>query len=135
VAAGMPVVGLTTRNPEHLLMEAKPTLIIKDYEDPNLWTALEELDKQEAAVKPAAWIISLVTRRIMIYLNNSFPRELMYLHLEAACGLISSAWAHNRRYQFGSRGCGITLHLTKTWVCNIIKILEQSLKKNAIVIH
>jgi hypothetical protein len=50
----MPVVGLTTRDPEHLLMEAKPTLIIKDYEDPNLWTALEELDKQEAAVKPAA---------------------------------------------------------------------------------
>ncbi|KAH8513765.1 hypothetical protein H0E87_006870 [Populus deltoides] len=54
VAAGMPVVGLTTRNPEHLLMEAKPTLIIKDYEDPKLWTALEELDKQEAAVKRAA---------------------------------------------------------------------------------
>jgi len=58
-------------------MEAKPTLIIKDYEDPKLWTALEELDKQEAAVKRAAWIISLVTRRIMIYLNNSFPRELL----------------------------------------------------------
>jgi hypothetical protein len=50
----MPVVGLTTRNPEHLLMEAKPTLIIKDYEDPKLWTALEELDKQAAAAKPTA---------------------------------------------------------------------------------
>ncbi|KAB1210032.1 Haloacid dehalogenase-like hydrolase domain-containing protein Sgpp [Morella rubra] len=45
VAAGMPVVGLTTRNPEHLLMEAKPTLLIKAYDDPKLWSALEELDK------------------------------------------------------------------------------------------
>ncbi|CAK7356214.1 unnamed protein product [Dovyalis caffra] len=54
VAAGIPVVGITTRNPEHLLMEAKPALIIKDYEDQKLWTALEELDKQAAAVKPAA---------------------------------------------------------------------------------
>lgn len=26
-------------------MEAKPTFLIKDYEDPKLWTALEELDK------------------------------------------------------------------------------------------
>lgn len=47
VAAGMPVVGLTTRNPEHLLMEAKPTLLIKDYADPKLWEALEELDRKE----------------------------------------------------------------------------------------
>ncbi|KAF5735095.1 haloacid dehalogenase-like hydrolase domain-containing protein Sgpp [Tripterygium wilfordii] len=46
VAAGMPVVGLSTRNPENLLMEAKPTLLIKDYEDPKLWAALEELDKK-----------------------------------------------------------------------------------------
>ncbi|KAF5735453.1 haloacid dehalogenase-like hydrolase domain-containing protein Sgpp [Tripterygium wilfordii] len=46
VAAGIPVVGLTTRNPEHLLMEAEPTLLIKDYEDPKLWAALEELDKK-----------------------------------------------------------------------------------------
>ncbi|KAB1215783.1 Haloacid dehalogenase-like hydrolase domain-containing protein Sgpp [Morella rubra] len=45
VAAGMPVVGLTTRNPEHLLMEAKPALLIKAYDDPKLWSALEELDK------------------------------------------------------------------------------------------
>ncbi|CAL2258943.1 unnamed protein product [Prunus armeniaca] len=45
VAAGMPVVGLTTGNPAHLLMEAKPTFLIKDYEDPKLWAALEELDK------------------------------------------------------------------------------------------
>jgi HAD superfamily hydrolase (TIGR01509 family) len=45
VAAGMPVIGLTTRNPAHLLMEAKPTLLVQDYEDPKLWAALEELDK------------------------------------------------------------------------------------------
>ncbi|XP_057763269.1 haloacid dehalogenase-like hydrolase domain-containing protein Sgpp [Arachis stenosperma] len=45
VAAGMPVVGLATRNPEHLLMEAKPAFLIKDYADPKLWEALEELDK------------------------------------------------------------------------------------------
>ncbi|XP_044493830.1 haloacid dehalogenase-like hydrolase domain-containing protein Sgpp [Mangifera indica] len=48
VAAEMPVVGITTRNPEHLLMEAKPTFLIKDYEDPKLWAALEELDKLKA---------------------------------------------------------------------------------------
>jgi hypothetical protein len=42
----MPVVGLTTRNPERLLLEAKPSLLIKDYEDPKLWAALEELDRK-----------------------------------------------------------------------------------------
>ncbi|KAI4327229.1 hypothetical protein L6164_019717 [Bauhinia variegata] len=45
VDAGMPVVGITTRNPEHLLMEAKPAFLIKDYDDPKLWVALEQLDK------------------------------------------------------------------------------------------
>ncbi|CAI8609362.1 unnamed protein product [Vicia faba] len=45
VAAGMHVIGLSTRNPEHLLMGAKPTFLIKDYDDPKLWAALEELDK------------------------------------------------------------------------------------------
>ncbi|KAG9452978.1 hypothetical protein H6P81_005882 [Aristolochia fimbriata] len=45
VAAGVPVVGITTRNPENILMEAKPTFLIKDYEDPKLWEALEELDR------------------------------------------------------------------------------------------
>ncbi|KAI4315167.1 hypothetical protein L6164_028008 [Bauhinia variegata] len=45
VAAGMPVLGITTRNPEHLLREAKPAFLIKDYDDPKLWAALEELDK------------------------------------------------------------------------------------------
>ncbi|EEF33603.1 2-deoxyglucose-6-phosphate phosphatase, putative [Ricinus communis] len=49
VAAGMPVVGLSTRNPEDVLMEAKPTFLIKDYEDPKLWAALEEVDRKEGA--------------------------------------------------------------------------------------
>lgn len=48
VAAGMPVIGLATRNPEHLLIEAKPAFLIKDYDDPKLWAALEELDKASA---------------------------------------------------------------------------------------
>ncbi|KAI4338422.1 hypothetical protein MLD38_023486 [Melastoma candidum] len=46
VAAGMPVIGLTTRNPANLLLQAKPAMLIKDYEDPELWAALEELDKK-----------------------------------------------------------------------------------------
>ncbi|CAO2837941.1 unnamed protein product [Amaranthus hypochondriacus] len=46
VAAGMPVIGLYTRNPEHLLLEETPAFVIKDYEDPKLWAALEELEKQ-----------------------------------------------------------------------------------------
>ena len=48
VAAGMPVVGLTTRNPESLLMEAKPVFLIRDYDDPKLWAALAELDQKGA---------------------------------------------------------------------------------------
>ncbi|GAB4834671.1 hypothetical protein Ancab_032934 [Ancistrocladus abbreviatus] len=54
VAAGMPVVGLMTRNPEHLLMEAKPAFLIKDYEDPKLWAALEELEKASGSKTNAA---------------------------------------------------------------------------------
>lgn len=45
VAAGMPVVAVTFRNPEHMLKEAGATLLIKDYDDPKLWAALEELEK------------------------------------------------------------------------------------------
>ncbi|EPS67768.1 hypothetical protein M569_07008 [Genlisea aurea] len=47
VAAGLPTVGLTTRNPAHLLTKAKPAFLIKDYEDPKLWTVLDQLDKTE----------------------------------------------------------------------------------------
>lgn len=55
MAAGMPVVGLTTRNPEDSLMTANPTILIKDYEDPKLWAALEELDRLSGAAKASAW--------------------------------------------------------------------------------
>ncbi|XP_022965155.1 haloacid dehalogenase-like hydrolase domain-containing protein Sgpp isoform X1 [Cucurbita maxima] len=53
VAAEMPVVGIATRNPEHLLMQAKPALVVKDYDDPRLWAALDELDKRGGTVKNA----------------------------------------------------------------------------------
>lgn len=46
VAAGMSVVGLKTRNPERMLMLAKPAFLIQDYEDPKLWAALEEIDRK-----------------------------------------------------------------------------------------
>lgn len=49
VAAGLPVVGLTTGNPEHLLMEAKPAFLIKNFTDPKLWAALQELEGRECA--------------------------------------------------------------------------------------
>ncbi|XP_014515178.1 haloacid dehalogenase-like hydrolase domain-containing protein Sgpp isoform X2 [Vigna radiata var. radiata] len=47
VAAGMPVIGIASRNPEDLLIKAKPSFLIKDYEDSKLWAALEELDKPD----------------------------------------------------------------------------------------
>ncbi|KAL4324814.1 hypothetical protein GQ457_11G021400 [Hibiscus cannabinus] len=51
VAAGIPVVALTTNYPENLLMEANPTILIKDYEDPKLWDYLELLDKKREEVE------------------------------------------------------------------------------------
>lgn len=45
VAAGMPVVGLTTRNPEQL-NKAGATFLINDFDDLKLWTALEELERK-----------------------------------------------------------------------------------------
>lgn len=42
----MPVVGITTRSSEHLLIEAGPDCLVKDYDDPKLWAALDELDKK-----------------------------------------------------------------------------------------
>ncbi|KAG6596912.1 haloacid dehalogenase-like hydrolase domain-containing protein Sgpp [Cucurbita moschata] len=53
VAAEMPVVGIATRNPEHLLMQAKPALLVKDYDDPKLWAALDELDKRGGNINKA----------------------------------------------------------------------------------
>ncbi|KAF8689173.1 hypothetical protein HU200_041956 [Digitaria exilis] len=46
VAAGVPVVGLTTRNPGKVLKDAGASLLIKDFQDPKLLSVLEE-------VKPA----------------------------------------------------------------------------------
>ncbi|KAJ3672666.1 hypothetical protein LUZ60_007387 [Juncus effusus] len=51
VAAGMPVIGLATRNPENLLSEAGATFLIKNYEDPKLWAALNGIDVAEAKFK------------------------------------------------------------------------------------
>lgn len=53
VAAGMPVVGLATRNPEKSLKDAGASLLIKDYNDPKLWKALEDLERVEATLKKA----------------------------------------------------------------------------------
>lgn len=41
VAAGLAVVGLTTRNPGQELIDAGATFLIKDFEDPDLWNTLE----------------------------------------------------------------------------------------------
>ncbi|PSS24842.1 Haloacid dehalogenase-like hydrolase domain-containing protein Sgpp [Actinidia chinensis var. chinensis] len=46
VAAGIPVVGLATRNTEKLLLEAGAVFVINDFDDPKLWTALEELENK-----------------------------------------------------------------------------------------
>ncbi|PHU08409.1 hypothetical protein BC332_20269 [Capsicum chinense] len=54
VAAGMSVVGLANRNPSHLLMEAEPVFLIKDYEDPKLWAALDAIDKMSGTGKTTA---------------------------------------------------------------------------------
>eukprot|EP00252_Welwitschia_mirabilis_P023652 TRINITY_DN6747_c0_g1_i2.p1 TRINITY_DN6747_c0_g1~~TRINITY_DN6747_c0_g1_i2.p1 ORF type:complete len:108 (-),score=31.22 TRINITY_DN6747_c0_g1_i2:159-482(-) len=40
VAAGLPVLGLTTRNPGQGLLDAGATFLIKDFEDPILWNKL-----------------------------------------------------------------------------------------------
>jgi beta-phosphoglucomutase-like phosphatase (HAD superfamily) len=47
VAAGMPVVGMGLRNPEIFLAEAGASFVISDFDDPKLWTALEELENKE----------------------------------------------------------------------------------------
>ncbi|KAI6702360.1 hypothetical protein NL676_011496 [Syzygium grande] len=48
VAAGVATIGIMTRNPEHQLMEAKPTFLIESYDDPKLWAALEALEEKGA---------------------------------------------------------------------------------------
>lgn len=46
VEAGMPVVGLGTRNPGKLLLDAGASFVINDFDDPKLWTELEDLVKK-----------------------------------------------------------------------------------------
>ncbi|KAK1425133.1 hypothetical protein QVD17_20478 [Tagetes erecta] len=41
--AGMPAVGMATRNPEQMLLDAGASLVIKDYNDPKLWENLQEM--------------------------------------------------------------------------------------------
>lgn len=46
VAAGMPVIGMGLRNPEKSLVDAGASFVINDFNDPKLWTALEELENK-----------------------------------------------------------------------------------------
>lgn len=43
MAAGVPVVGLTTRNPGKALSDAGASLLIEDFQDPKLLSVLEEI--------------------------------------------------------------------------------------------
>ncbi|KAB2595170.1 haloacid dehalogenase-like hydrolase domain-containing protein Sgpp [Pyrus ussuriensis x Pyrus communis] len=43
VSAEMPVVGLGTRNPEEALISVGASFVVKDFNDPKLWEALEEI--------------------------------------------------------------------------------------------
>ncbi|KAJ1296180.1 hypothetical protein BS78_01G279700 [Paspalum vaginatum] len=48
VAAGVPVVGLTTRNPGKVLSDAGASLLIQDFQDPKLLSVLEEIEPAAA---------------------------------------------------------------------------------------
>ncbi|RZC30929.1 Haloacid dehalogenase-like hydrolase domain-containing protein Sgpp isoform F [Glycine soja] len=71
VAAGMPVIGLATRNPENLLMEAKPAFLIKDYEDPKLLAA-EQLKPLKGLDKVRKWVENRGLKRAAV---TNAPRE------------------------------------------------------------
>lgn len=66
VAAGMPVIGLTTGNPASLLMQAKPAFLIENYADPKLWDVLEELDNKKSSEK--SWGMS---EELVVWLDLS----------------------------------------------------------------
>jgi HAD superfamily hydrolase (TIGR01509 family) len=51
VAAGLPVIGLTTGNPASVLMQAKPAFLIENYADPKLLAVLEEIDNKKTSQK------------------------------------------------------------------------------------
>ncbi|XP_066344579.1 haloacid dehalogenase-like hydrolase domain-containing protein Sgpp isoform X2 [Miscanthus floridulus] len=48
VAAGVPVVGLTTRNPGKVLKDAGASLLAKDFQDPALLSVLQEIEPAAA---------------------------------------------------------------------------------------
>ncbi|KAI7746047.1 hypothetical protein M8C21_017257, partial [Ambrosia artemisiifolia] len=48
--AGMPAVGMATRNPEQMLLDAGASLVIKDYNDPILWENLQEIAQQKLSL-------------------------------------------------------------------------------------
>lgn len=43
----MAAVGMATRNPEKMLLDAGATLVIKDYNEPKLWENLERVVKEK----------------------------------------------------------------------------------------
>lgn len=51
VAAGMPVVGISTRNAEELLVSAGASLVIENFADPKLWKDLDVILKKPVTVK------------------------------------------------------------------------------------
>ena len=72
----MPVVGLATRNPENSLLEAGAALLIKDYEDPKLWAALEEIDREEAKLKKgSAWYDMMMNNSLTRFIANQIWLE------------------------------------------------------------
>jgi len=48
--AGMAAVGMATRNPEKMLLDAGATLVIKDYNEPKLWENLERVVHQKLSL-------------------------------------------------------------------------------------
>ncbi|XP_076913558.1 haloacid dehalogenase-like hydrolase domain-containing protein Sgpp [Bidens hawaiensis] len=48
--ARMVAVGMTTRNPEQMLLDAGASLVIKDYNNPKLWENLQEMIQQKLPI-------------------------------------------------------------------------------------
>ena len=48
MAAGVPVVGLTTRNPGKVLKDAGASLLAKDLQNPELLSVLQQVEPAEA---------------------------------------------------------------------------------------
>lgn len=51
--AGMPVVGMSLRNPESVLTEAGAAMVIKDFMESKLWNVLEEIVKEKEGSRVA----------------------------------------------------------------------------------